>query len=351
MKKIVKYLFILLCLTLTITGVQAKSYVRDLFQFDEKLKINEELDGTAFLAGTKVTVNESINGIGFIAGEEIEINKEQEYIFGAGLDTTLNANIKNDLFLFSEELNIKDITINRDAYLAGTKVNAEATINRNAYIYGTTVDIKGTIKGNLSVNATEINIDENAQIMGTLKYNEDAIVNGLNETITTKTYKNIENFTFKDYIISFLSSYIHLTLLALVLVYLFIKPLKNIEKQVKDKKMIISLLGKGFLMLIGIPIISLTFIMTDLLMSIGIVAIILYGIFIYISEIIVAYILAKYIDKKYIKKDLNNYVLIFLGIFIIKIISIIPFIGGFIYFIIMLLGLGIIGNMIIEAKN
>ena len=91
--------------------------------------------------------------------------------------------------------------------------------------------------------------------------------------------------------------------------------------------------------------------MTDLFMSIGVVALIIYGLLIYISEIIFSYIIAQYLDKKYIKKNLNNYVLIILGIFITKVISIIPLIGGLMYFIIMLLGLGIIMNIIIEAKK
>ena len=352
MKKTVKYLLLMiLILTFAITRVQAKGAITELFQLDEKIKVNEELNGTSFLAGSKVTINETINGIGFIAGEEIEINGEQEYIFGFGLDTILNANIKKDIFLFSEELKVKKININRDAYLAGTTINIDGTINRNAYIYGTTVDIKGTIKGNVNINATVINIDKNAKILGTLKYNDNATINGLNDSIKTKTYKVTENVTFKDYLSTFISNYLHLTLLALVLVYFFNKQTKNILKQTKDKKTIVSVLGKGFLILIGVPIISLTFIMTDLFISIGVIALILYGILIYISEILVAYIIAHYLDKKYIKKNLNNYILTILGIFIVKVISIIPIMGGFIYFMIMLVGLGIIANMIIEAKK
>ena len=341
---------ILLSLTLTITSVKAKSYIKSLFQADEKIKINEELNGTSFLAGNKVIVNESINGIGFIAGEEVEINGEQEYIFNIGFDTKINSNIKNDLFTYSEEIKLnKDNIINRDAYIAGTTLVIDGNINRNAYIYGGVVEINGIVKGDVNINATEINIGRNAQILGTLKYNENALIQGLNDNIKTKTYKIEENITLNDYISSFITSYIHLTLLAIVLVYVFKKQTKNILKQTKDKKTIVSLLGKGFLILIGIPIISLTLIMTDLFMSIGVIAIILYGIIIYISEIIVAYILAHYLDKKYIKKSINNYLLVILGIFIIKVLSIIPLIGGFVYFIILLLGLGIIGNMIKEA--
>lgn len=352
MKKIGKYLLIIfVTLLFTINSVNAKDYLKELFQTGEKIKINEELDGTAFLAGNKVTINESIKGIGFILGEEVEINDDQEYLFVAGYDTLLKTNIKNDLFIYSEDIKIKETNINRDAYIAGTNINIEGNINRNAYIYGTNVNIKGTIKGNIYINSTEIKIDKDAKILGTLKYNENANIVGLTENIKTKTYKTTEKISLTDYITSFITSYIHLTLLGLVLVYLFTKTLKTITSQTKDKKQIISLLGKGFLILIGVPIISLTLIMTNLFMPIGIIALILYGILIYISEIIVAYILAKYLDKKYIKKKLNDYLIIILGIFIIKIISIIPIIGGLLYFLILLLGLGIVGNMIIETKK
>ena len=48
---------------------------------------------------------------------------------------------------------------------------------------------------------------------------------------------------------------------------------------------------------------------------------------------------------------MNSYLLMIIGLFIIYVLSAIPYIGGFISFISLIFGLGIVGNIIIELKN
>lgn len=354
MKKFIKCLSVfVLCFIFTINGVKAKSYIKDLFQVDEELEIKEELNGTSFLAGTKVTVESDIKGIGFIAGETLNINGKEEYLFSIGTTQNINGNVANDAFIFGTDTSIKG-EIGRDLYIFSSTLNIEGNINRNSYIYATKVDIKGTINGNITINALEINIDENAKILGTIRYNDDAVINGLNENIISKTYKNnVQNFTLLDYVTAFIEKYIHITLVAIVLVFivekLFIKSLEQ-TKNYNTKKLAI-LCGKGFLILIGVPIIAMMLLFSGAFISVGIIGSIIYVILIYISNIFTAYFVATELDKKYFKKKMNNYILMIIGLFILSILSIIPIIGSIISLISMLLGLGIVGNMIIELKN
>lgn len=354
MKKYIKiFVVLLLCLTVSITKTNAKSYVKDLFQVEDKVTIDNELDGTSFIAGNEVEVNKKINGIGFIAGNEININANQEYLFVAAAETNIKSDIEKDFFLFSSIVNL-DSNIKRDAYIAGEELNIDGTVERNTYIYGTEVNLKGTFKGNVTVNGTIINIDKNAKIEGTLKYNKDAVIEGLNNGIKTKTYDISENnITFKDYISSFISTYIHITILALVLVFAFERIFKKSLKQTENlnAKTIAILCGKGFLILIGVPIIAMMLLFSGAFISVGVIGGLIYGILVYVSEIFTAYFIANVLDKKLLKKNLNAYLLIIIGLFIIKVVSIIPIIGGIISFLSILLGLGILGNMIIESKK
>uniref|UniRef100_UPI00117AED56 hypothetical protein n=1 Tax=Klebsiella pneumoniae TaxID=573 RepID=UPI00117AED56 len=70
-KKLKRYLKIILsliiCFTISTSVVEAKSYIKDLFQARDNIKIDKELDGTAFVVGDKVELNSKINGIGFLA--------------------------------------------------------------------------------------------------------------------------------------------------------------------------------------------------------------------------------------------------------------------------------------------
>lgn len=356
MKKYLKYVIaLLISFTLSTNYVEAKSYIKDLFQAGDNIAIEEKLDGTSFIAGNNIEINNQINGMGFIAGNEININYDQEYAIIAGATININKNIEKDSFIAGETVNINEGTIlNRDAYIATNTLNIKGTIKRNVYIYATSVNIKGTIDGNVVISAAEINIDENATISGTLKYNEDATIEGLKEDIKTKTYKvETDNMTFKEYITNFISSYIHITILSIVLVFicenLFKKSL-NQTNELNTKKLL-TLCGKGFLILIGVPIIAMMLLFSGVFVSVGVIGAIVYGILIYISNIFTAYFIAKMLDEKYFKKNMNSYLLMIIGLFIIYVLGLLPFVGGLITFISMLLGLGIAGNMIIELKK
>lgn len=355
MKKSIKYLVaFLLCVLFCTNGVKAKSYVKELFQADDKLKITEELDGTAFLAGNKVTVENKINGIGFIAGETVNINYDQEYVAAAGANIFINSNIEKEAFLAASSIDIKG-KLGRDAYMFGDDVTIDGTVDRNLYLYGNSIELKGNFNGNVYVSAANIKIDKNTKINGTLKYNDDAKITGLTKSIRTKTYKTqeIESVTFKNYLISFINKLLHIVMFAIVLVFLCESLLVKSLEQTKDRsaKNILSLCGKGCLILIGVPIIAFMLLLTNLFTSVGVVGAIVYGILIYISEIFTGYFIAKVLDELYFKKNLNSYLLVIIGLVIISVLSIIPVLGSFIAFISMILGLGISGNMIIELKK
>lgn len=350
-KKISILLVVLICITFSIVKTNAKSYAKELFQVGEKITIDENLEGTTFIAGEKVNVNSRINGISFIAASELNINEKQEYLFGFGTKANIKNVIEKDLFLFSSTVNLKSNVL-RDAYVAGEEINVDGKIDRNLYIYGTEVNLNGEFNGDINIHATKVNISENSKITGTLKYNEDTIIEGLKNNIKTKTYETTTTLTFKDYITNFISSYIHITVFAIVLVFISEKLLTNSLKQTKniDGKKFSILCGKGLLILVGVPIMLLMLLFSGLFVSVGIIGTLIYGILIYVSEIFTAYFLIDLLDKKYLKKNINIYSSIIIGLFIIKVISIVPVIGGIISFLSLLLGLGIIGNMIIEQK-
>ena len=351
MKKYIKILLVLIiCITFSIVTVNAKSYIKDLFQAEENLKIEKELDGTAFLAGAKVNVEKKINGIGFIAGETVTIKDNQEYIITASTKINMEASIENDLFLFTETANIPG-NVKRDTYLFATDAKLDGDFGRNVYIAGTDVELNGTFEGNVTINAINIEIDDEAVIKGTLKYNDTAVVDGLNDNIKTKTYKEKQPTTsFKDYLFSALISYINIFVIGALLIYMNKNILIKTLKQSKENS-IFNISIKGFVVLIGIPIIALMLLMSGILSSIGIVGGIIYGLLIYLSSIFTGYHLGNYIDNKYMKKNMTPYKTLAIGLLILKVFILIPLIGELVSLVSLLYGLGIISNMIIETKK
>ena len=352
MKKYFKcFILTLVMIMLSITTVNAKSS-KDLFQAGDKVTIEDKLDGTSFIAGNEINVNNTIDGIGFVAGNKLTFNANQDYLIGAGNEIIVEKDIEKDLFLAANDIKINGNVL-RDTYLLANTVTINGNLNRNSYIYASEVTLKGTFNGNVTVYATNINI-EGAKITGTLKYNKDAVIEGLNDTIKTKTYNSTSNkMTFKEYIYAIVSKYVHITMLAIVLVFVCEKLFKKSLKQTEDltAKKTAILCGKGFLILIGVPMIALMLLMTGIFSSVGVIGGIIYGILVYIANIFTAYTVADKLDKKYFKKNMNSYILMIVGLFIIYALSYIPYIGGFVSLLSLLFGLGISGNMIIEMKK
>ena len=352
MKKIILTLMIVFSLFLA-NEVEAKNIEKDLFQSGNKVRIRKDIDGTSFIAGNDVSVNARINGIGFIAGQEVKINSDEEYIFTAGREIKVNSSIEKDAFIAGETIKIKNSNLKRDAYLAANSIYIDGNISRNLYAVGTKVTLSGNYDGNVTLNAEEVEIKDNTKIRGTLKYNENAKIIGTTKDMRTKTYKSPElekSNDIKVLISNLIISYIHIALLAIVLVFMFEKLFKKSLNETKDLSAnnILSLCGKGLVVLIGIPIVSIMLICTGVFISIGVVSIIVYGLLLYSAKIFTAYALATKLDKQYFKKNMNNYMLMIVGLLIIYVLGIIPFIGSLISFISTIIGLGIISNMILK---
>ena len=119
---------------------------------------------------------------------------------------------------------------------------------------------------------------------------------------------------------------------------------KKINKQFKDKNIsdILLVLVKGLVGLIIIPIISLILIISNLGISLGFILGILYGIVIYVSTVFTGYYIGKLVSDKLIKKNINNFLIGTIGLLVIYILKLIPFVNNIVSFLSIIFGLGII---------
>ena len=85
-------------------------------------------------------------------------------------------------------------------------------------------------------------------------------------------------------------------------------------------------------------------------MPIAIIALILYGIIIYLSSIISSVYFGRLIGNKVLKLD-NIYLQILIGVVITKLVKLIPVIGGLYSFVIVILGVGLVYNMLKKLQK
>lgn len=350
MKKSLKILLILVMFLAT----PAFALSNDLFRADDSVSVSDDLNGSSFIAGNSVEIDSKVNGMLFSAGNVVNQSGESDYLFTAGNIVRVDSQKARDAFIAGSEVNIKSSLFERDLYVAGAKVTYDSEAGRNVYIGGSDVVISGTVNGNLTIYAENITIEKSAKIIGELKYTEDSKAS-IDDNAKIGSIKKIKGEkagavvevkpTFTTKLMNSIFSLANSLILGLLLMLIFPKLFESISNLKSDT--ILSNLAFGALTLIVLPIAALILMLTFVGLSAGLLAIAFYVIAICLSTIISTYYFANIIFKDKIS---NKYLLLLLGLTILYIIKLIPFISILASISLLCVGLGIIINLIFKRK-
>lgn len=316
-------------------------------------------------------------------------------VFMAGSNQTVDKLIDGDLMISGGQIKTT-ANINGDAYVAGGQIDIGGTISGNLIVGGGNITISGTVLKNVIVGGGQVKIDSTAEIggyvlagggqmdlMGTflgpvkvgggsLVVGEKAIINGNLEADVTKSdvsssskiigEKKIiihevkqpekqqinqwKQLGYAKEIFSFLSKLVVL----LILVKLFGKKIK----QNKTTETFWPTIGLGLVVLIVTPILSLILMGTIIAIPLSLMVSVFYFVSLYLSGIIASILVGDFIFEKGYLKTGNDYFQSILGLILITLLGLIPFIGGLVKFIILLLGIGFIFRslrMCLEHQN
>lgn len=353
MKKKFLGLFSAFLLLISISSVSAL----ELTQAGDNVVQEGNYDSIRLVAGEKVTNKANVDGLSLIAGNDLVLEGSTPYGFYAGNTISINENIEKDMFVAGNIINIgTNAIIGRDAYIAGSDIKINSDITRDLRAGGNDIDISDiTIGGDAYIASENITMNENTVINGTLTYPEDANVVGLDKATigsikTTGSTDVVVEFSIVDIISSFVFSSIA-AFITMVLLFTLIPKVK--EKLDGAELTVDSVVKKslvGLAMLIIVPIVSIIALFTRFLTPIALIALALYVICIYISSLLVYYIIGKKISIKLFNKE-DKYIALIVGIVCVKIIKLIPIIGGLIGVIVLFYGMGLIYYFIESREN
>ena len=347
-KKILNLFSILMVMFFAISHVYALEVAEAGDDFTEE----GTYDSLRFVAGNKVVSKATINGISFVAGNDIYLEGSVTYGIYAGNTISIIGNVEKDLIIAGNKIVIdKDATIGRDVYIAGNQIEIKTNLVRDLRAGGSTIDLSGIIVGgDAYIGAEKLIMDENTVISGTLTYYDDTKVTGLDKAtignVVTKTVDKVNiEYGFKERVYSFIVSFIAALITMLCLLH-FMPILKD---KLNDLDLSFGNIAKtaciGFVILVFVPIVSLIALFTGLLTPLAVIILAIYFIMIYLSTLFVGQIVGRIIAKKLFKKE-DLYLTLAIGILIIKLLKIIPVVGGYIGAVILFYGLGIIYNFL-----
>lgn len=325
---------------------------------DENVTIKKDYNASHLSMGQTVKSESKINGINTIMGADIRHEGTSDYLVALGNFVSVNGTVENDLFLAGRDITIgSDAIVKRDLYMMGQNIRVLSNINGNIKAGGETVDLrKSTINGNVYVMAETILLDSKTTINGKLSYPENAKIEGLENAKVSKTKiipaVSTDKETKKDMLAYHVTSYINKVLAAFIVLALLMHFAPKFKKAIEDNKLDFKedfrLCIRGLVAIIVIPFICLFGVFTGLLTPASLILTALYIIAIYISTLVVAYKVGLILGEKLGVK--SAYLSAFMGVVLICLLKVIPFIGDIVSTLAILIGLGAIYNYITTKK-
>jgi len=323
----------------------------DLFKMEDEVVINNIVDGNVYIMAQNVKIeNATIYGTVYIMAENIEVvNSEINGTLYSMSSKLSFSGMANDLYIMAQDVKLDEHTyIWRTARILAENIDFNGTVLRDFYasVANLTVGDEAVVDGKMKYSSeTEGEISENASIADV-----EFVKNEVEEAkIATKELaKSAIIFGYVSNIISVIFKTLIVSLIIVFLVDKFNK-LKRTENVVTD---LLVAMCKGAGVLVVVPIIVIILICTVIGIALGITLIAIYSIMLYIAISVIALDIAYRILSK--KGEVKKSTLILITILIsiaIWAIGLVPVVGGKIKFLVILMGLGILFDLIFQRNK
>jgi hypothetical protein len=325
----------------------------DVYAGGGMINIDKDIEGDLYVGGGQITINGNIKGDLVAAGGQITLNgKVEDDVRISGGSLVVNGNIGDDLVAACGQLNISPNSIIGGSLVLGTGyANIMGVINEDILGGGGKIVLGGTVYRDVKIEVGEnISLTKDARINGNLIYTslteanlDETQVGGFIEYNKQKVEEQdvggrLQDFFTRWNLIFQLMNYLSLILIALVVVLLVPAGVVGINKISKAHPW--KSLGVGFVVLICSIAACIILLVTVIGMPL---AGILFGMLLIswcVAKVYAAGLIGSLLinPKKLSKPKLFG--IIALGAFVLAVVEIVPFIGGLVVFLAVLLTFG-----------
>lgn len=356
MRKTFKFLIFLVVSFMMIGSVQAKTINGFYGKIDNNVKMNDQVNGCAFIAGSKTEMIGQADGASLMAGDTVNFKGTSEFIGLAGNTVDVNGAVYKDSFIAGNIIKIEaDADLQRDVFIAGAEVEISGNIGRDVTIYATKVTFKGAvIQRNVNIYASSISADEKTKLNGNLSYPEDADVNIDEDIVSGKITKTevAEDSSngFVTVVMSKFWSFMALMLVFAVLSLVASKLFTRIEKEYDkfDFNKGLEVFTKGLVFMILVPVIIFVLFLMSIGIPLALIFLALYFIVMYLSTMFTGYLIGYKLWQKFFNKDINMLVVGIFGLAILFVLNLIPGISIIVSILTVFIGTGIIYDVILK---
>lgn len=280
-----------------------------------------------------------------VAGNIIDIKGQVTGdLFAFGQNVDVFGKVNGNVFTGASTVRISG-SVGGDVYAGGgiVDLSKEAVIEGDLITGAGTVKIDGEVKGKVWAGVGFLTIGETAKIPGEIIYSSDnkaqvkagAVVGKIVQKVQEKAK---EGALWRSKSFNTLMGFLMSLLVGIILISILPKWSLEISQRIKTD--LWKSLGWGLVFLIAIPIVIFICLIIIIGMPLAMILFALYLIALYLAKIMAGLALGQYLSK-------NKWQAIWsltLGLLIIFALSALPFVGGLISFLAILLGLGAIAT-------
>jgi len=327
----------------------------NFFAAGQSVDLNGHFHKDVYVWGNMVTISGIVDGDVIVAGSNVRVTGEiGGTLRAAGSNIEVDAKIGRNATIAGAVVMIKDNTeIAWDLIVAGGMVSINGPVNGKISVAAGNIDINSTVGDSVFAKVDQQGqfiLKPNAHVKGSVYYTwdkeliqeEGALVEGSverEEPGYAVSGKDVKKMFTSAYWGWKLFSFAALLLIGLIILAIWGKfgekvAAKSVEKFGKS-------LGIGFLVFILVPIAFFVLMVTIIGIPLAFVGLLAYGILFYVSKVfaslMVGTMLIKGIGKK---KKVDRYLGFLVGLIVLSLIGIIPFIGGLVWFILTVTAFG-----------
>jgi len=317
--------------------------------------ISGSVFGDIAAVGGNVLINGSTTNDVMAVGGAIDVlGSVGGDIRASGGQIRIGENVEGDVVAAGGFVHIlSNVTISKDILLAGGKVVVDGIIEGNTKIYAGEVQLNGTFKNDVEVfTSGKVEFGEEATFRANLSYTSprEALIPQSVIIVGDITFNEAEIVTDARSFFTALFGAVFITKIftlltaGLLIALLFQRFSQNLAVQSVDHAGIEIL--RGFIMLIFIPTLSFFLIITLLGFLLGAFGLLLFFGMLLFTRVVSGIVFGALLARLIIKRVVVNWQWVIVGITLLEVIKLIPFIGWTVSFIVFLITFGALSYLI-----
>ena len=333
----------------------------DLFASGQSVFIAGQVRGDVFAFGQTVRITGPVEGSVMAAGQSLQITDTVGgSVRAAGQSVTLSSTVRRNAALAGQELVVMpDVRIGRDLHAAGQSVELAGRVGRRASLAAQAVTVRGQIGEDLSCDVERLALTATARVARDLIYRSryaatvepGARVGGRTEhlpPLQRGRRAHWRGWGFGGFL------FMLMVFVAGVVGLAVLPRLVGSAADAMTSRPWWNLL-LGFIALVVVPIGFLIVCLTVIGIPLAMLVLALWGAALAFSGVPVGIFLGRWIMARFGARAISPYLALLIGLVVLTVVGLIPYLGGLIKFATILFGLGVytraIGGLLGEMRK